>query len=91
MADRPVKCSSCDVPAQVILEENTPQKVVCPHCGMSESYEDFQRSAGHQASAYASKELGKAFKDMARKNKNIGYKPGETKSHRPRLRVDFTG
>ena len=30
MADRPAKCSSCDVPAQVILEDNIPQKVVCP-------------------------------------------------------------
>ena len=37
-------------PTQVILEEGTPQMVVCPHCGMSESYEDFQRSVGHQAS-----------------------------------------
>ena len=61
MADRPAKCSSCDVPAQVILEDNIPQKVVCPRCGMSESYGEFQRSVGHQASAYASKELGKAF------------------------------
>ena len=41
MVDRLVKCSSCDVPAQVILEENIPQKVVCSHCGVSESYEDF--------------------------------------------------
>ena len=80
MADRPVKCSSCDVPAQVILEENIPQKVVCPRCGMSESYEEFQRSVGHQASAYASKELGKAFRDMARGNKNIRYKPGNIRS-----------
>ena len=76
MADRPVKCSSCDVPAQVILEENIPQRVLCPRCGMSERYEEFQRSVGHQASAYASKELGKAFRDMARGNKNIRYKPG---------------
>ena len=64
MADRPVKCSSCDVPAQVILEENIPQKGVCPRCGMSESYEEFQRSVGHQASAYASKELGKAVESL---------------------------
>ena len=90
MVDRLVKCSSCDVPAQVILEENIPQKVVCSHCGVSESYEDFQRSVGHQASAYASKEFGKAFRDMARRNKNIRYKPGNIRSHRPNFRVGFS-
>ena len=90
MEDRPVKCSSCDVPAQVIVEENTPQKVVCPQCGMSESYEDFHRSVGHQASAYAWKELGKAFRDMARGNKDIRYKPGNIRSHRPNFRVEFS-
>ena len=90
MEDRPVKCSSCDVPAQMIVEENTPQKVVCPQCGMSESYEDFHRSVGHQASAYASKELGKAFRDMARGNKDIRYKPGNIRSHRPNFRVEFS-
>ena len=87
MTDRPVKCSSCDVSAQVILEEDIPQEVVCPRCGMSESYEDFQRSVGHQASAYASEELGKALRGMAGGNKNIRYKPGSIRSHRPNFRV----
>ena len=89
MANTPVKCSSCNVPAQVTLEENIPQKVICPRCGMSESYEDFQRSVGHQASAYASKEFGKAFRDLARGNKDIRYKPGNIRSHRPNFRVEI--
>ena len=38
MGDTPVKCSSCDVQAQVVLEGDTPKEVVCPRCGLSESY-----------------------------------------------------
>lgn len=89
MADSPVKCSGCDVPAQVILEENTPQKVVCPRCGASESYVDFQRSVGNQASVYASEAIGKSLRDMARRNKSVGYKPGNIRPHSPKFRVDF--
>ena len=91
MADRPVKCTSCDVSAQVILEYNTPQKVVCPQCGSSESYAEFQRSVGHQASAYAADQIGKTFRDMARKNKRIKYKPGNVRAHSPLFRVEFDG
>lgn len=90
MADRPVKCNSCDVPAQVILEENTPQKVVCSQCGASETYVDFQQSVGHQASAYASGEIGKSLRDMARRNKNVRYRPGTSRHHTPKFRVDFS-
>ena len=89
MADRPVKCTSCEASAHVILEENTPQKVVCPQCGSSESYAEFQRSVGRQASAYAADQIGKTFREMARSNKNIKYKPGNIGAHRPRFRVEF--
>lgn len=91
MTGKPAKCTSCDVPAQVILEEDTPQEVVCPRCGSSESYAEFQRSVGHQASAYAAAEIGKGFSDIARRNKNIKYKPGNIRSHSPRFRVDLGG
>ena len=73
MADNPVKCSGCDVPAQVILEEDTPQKVVCPRCGASESYVDFQRSVGNQASAYASEAIGKSLKGCVRNPVQAGW------------------
>ena len=90
MADRPGKCSSCDIAAQVVLEGSTPQKVVCPQCGMSESYEDVQQSVSHQALAHGSKELGKAFSDIAKGNRNIRYEPGSVRSHRPNFRVEFS-
>ena len=91
MESRPVKCNACEVPAQVILEGNAPQKVVCPRCGGSESYADFQKSVGHQASVYASDRIGRALWEMASGNKNITYKPGNIRSRRSQFRLDFPG
>ena len=91
MADKDVKCSDCDVPAQVILEEGEPQKVFCPQCGVAESYKDFQQSALHQASVYANNRIGKSLEGIARKNKNFKYKPGNIRPHNPKFRVDLTG
>ena len=91
MADKAVKCSSCNVSANVTLEGGIPQKVVCPRCGESESHADFQLSAGHQASAYAADKIGNALKGIAKGNKNIRYKPGSIRQHSPKFRVDLTG
>ena len=91
MADKDVKCSDCDVPAQVILEEGQPQNVVCPQCGVEESYEDFQQSALDQASVYARNVVGKSLKGMARKNKEFRYEPGNIRPFNPRFRVDLAG
>jgi hypothetical protein len=91
MGDTPVKCSSCDVQAQVVLEGDTPKEVVCPRCGVSESYADFQRSVGHQASAYAAEEIGKVFRDMARRSRSVTYKPGNLQSNNPKFCVEFPG
>ena len=90
MGDTPVKCSSCEVQAQVILEDGYPREVTCPSCGVSESYADFQRSLGHQASAYAADRIGKVFKDMARGSKNIRYTPGHRPTRSSQFRVDFS-
>ena len=90
MTDKAVRCTSCGIPAQVIVEGNTPQRVTCPQCGASESYADFQQSAGHQASAYAADKIGKTLRDIARGNKNIKYKPGNIRRHNPKFRVDLT-
>ena len=89
MGDTPVKCSSCEVQAQVILEGGTPCEVVCPRCGASESYADFQRSLGHQASDYAADKIGKVFKDMARGSRNIKYTPGHRPTRRSQFKVEF--
>ena len=91
MGDTPVKCSSCDVQAQVIFEGGTPKDVVCPRCGASESYTDFQESVGQQATAYAAKEIGKAFRDMAGRSRNVTYKPGNLRRINPKFRIDISG
>ena len=91
MGDTPVKCSSCDVQAQVVFEGGTPKEVICPGCGVSESYADFQRSVSHQASAYAAEEIGKAFRDMAKRSRSVTYKPGNLQSNNPRFRAEFPG
>ena len=90
MAILPTKCSTCDVSAQVVFEENTPQKVICPKCGAYESYKDFQLSVGHQTKAYASKKIGKALGDNAKSNRNFTYTPGKISSHHPNFRVEFS-
>ena len=51
MANEPIKCSSCNVGAHVILEGDIPQKVVCPRCRTSEDYARVKQSIGHQAAA----------------------------------------
>jgi predicted RNA-binding Zn-ribbon protein involved in translation (DUF1610 family) len=91
MAEKPVKCSNCNVSANVLLENDTPQRVSCPQCGTSESYEDFQESVRQQTLAYAASELGKALSDIARKNKGIKHIPGNIKTHSPKFELDFTG
>ena len=89
MGDTPVKCSSCDVQAQVILEEGTPCEVTCPRCGALESYADFQRSLGRQVSAYAADKIGKVFKDVARGNKSVKYIPGHRPPRHSQFKVEF--
>ena len=89
MEETPVNCSSCEVQARVILDGDTPREVVCPRCGASESYEDFQRSVGLQASAYAANKMGEVFKDIARKNKNVKYTAGHRPTHRSQFKVVF--
>ncbi len=89
MANEPIKCSSCNVAAHVILEGDIPQRVVCPRCGTSEDYARVKQSIGHQAAAYAADEIGKALKGLARGNKGVSYKPGRIRSQRSKFRVDF--
>ena len=89
MANEPIKCSSCNVGAHVILERDIPQQVVCPRCGTSEDYARVKQSIGHQAAAYAAEEIGKALKGIARGNKGVSYKPGRIRSQRSKFRVDF--
>ena len=90
MTEKDVKCSECEVSAQVILEGNTPERVVCPQCGASESYAEFKESTGQQMTGYAAGRLSKTFKKLARNNKNITYKPGNIRPHNPKFRVDLT-
>ena len=89
MADEPIQCSSCNVVAHVILEGDIPQKVVCPRCGTSEDYTRVKQAIGHQAAAYASEEIGKALKGIARGNKGVSYKPGRIISQGSKFSVDF--
>ena len=84
MANKPIKCSRWNVAAQMILERNTPKKVVCPRCGASEDYARFEQSIGDQAAAYAADEIGKALKGLAR-----GNKQGNIRSQRSKFRMDF--
>ena len=90
MTEKDVKCSECEVSAQVILEEGSPLKVGCPECGSSESYDDFQQSSLHQASVHASNVIGKSLKDMAMKNKNFRFEPGNIRPPNPSLRLELT-
>ena len=88
---RPVKCNSCDASADVTLDGGIPKSVICPECGASENYADFQQSIAFQATEYVSGRLNRALRDMARGNKNIIYKPGHVRSHKPKFRVDMAG
>ena len=89
MANEPIKCSTCNVGSHVILEGDIPQKVVCPRCGTSEDYTRVKQAIGHQAAAFASEEIGKALKGIARGNKRVSYKPGRIVSQRSKFRVDI--
>ena len=90
MADKDVKCSECDVPAQVVFEENIPQTVACPQCGTSQSYAEFEESTGQQMVAYAAASLSRTFKKRARDNKNVTYRPGIVSPNSPKFLVDLT-
>ena len=91
MAKDNVKCSSCNVPANVVLENTEPQRIECPECGEFEAYGDFQESVRLQMVAHAAGELGKTFSEMARGNKHITYRPGNLKSHSPKFKLDLSG
>ena len=90
MGNMPIKCSNCHVQAQVILEGNNPQRVVCPRCGASERYAKTRQSIDQQASAYAREEIDEAIMNLVKGNKNIRYKPGNVRSQPSKFRVDFS-
>ena len=90
MAEKPVKCSSCKVSANVETEDNTPLRVICPQCGTSESYEAFQESVQHQMAAFAAGEIGRTLNEIAKGSKSFKYKPGNLRPHSPKFQLDFS-
>ena len=87
----PAICNDCEAEAQVVLEGGAPRDVVCPGCGISESYSDFQKSVAQQATVYASSRIGKVLEDIARGNKNIKHRPGNVRPRNHKFRVEFSG
>ena len=89
MSERPIRCVGCRAKANVEVRGNTPVNVMCPRCGESQTYSEFQRSVGEQATAYAQETIGKSFTKMARSNNNITYKPARIRKSKPKFTVGF--
>ena len=89
MADKPIKCRDCQIDAQVVVENDQPQRVVCPRCGASEEFDITVRSLTEQAEAFAAKELQKAFSGMAALDE--GGMIGMSVSHSPAKINEATG
>ena len=89
MSDQPIKCSRCNVAAQVSVEDGNPKNVVCPQCGVSESYETVRESLRRQMAAHAHEKISKPLKDLARSNKNFSYTPGNVRAPNSNFRVDL--
>ena len=90
MGDKPVKCSSCVVEANVVLEDGSPDKVICPQCGASESYDEVIQSIGNQAAVYAAEFLSASLKRNSKNNKNIRFEGGNIKRLPSKFQVDLS-
>ena len=89
MSEQPVRCARCGAKAKVEVRGNTPVSVMCPKCGESQTYSEFQRSLSGQAAAYAQKRIGESFAKAAKNNKHLSYKPGRIRMSKPKFTVGF--
>ena len=71
------------------MENDQPQRVVCPRCGASEELDITVRSLTEQAEAFAAKELQKALSGMAALDE--GGMIGMSVSHSPAKINEATG
>ena len=77
--DKPIKCGSCKLAAQVVIEDGEPKTVTCSGCGLTRDYSEVRRMIGEQASAFAAKEI----QDSLKRGLPKGRTGGVTFSHRP--------
>ena len=70
--DKPIKCRRCQVAAEVVVANGQPQRVTCPHCGLTRDYGKVLEMLGEQAQAFATKKIQQAFARSFRKSRTSG-------------------
>jgi hypothetical protein len=87
---RPVLCAHCKVQVKLPPDPKPEDKVSCPECGQSDTFENVKRSLGEQAQEYAAKMIQKSMGDAFLGSKNIKYTPGVIphRTHRFVVKLD---
>jgi hypothetical protein len=76
MANKPILCAQCKVPAEGPPEPQASDMISCPNCGREETFEDFQRSLQQQGEEYAARVMNKTLSGIAARSSGIKYTPG---------------
>jgi hypothetical protein len=61
-SEKPILCSKCKVQVQVVPDAKPDDKVTCPDCGDSDTFENVMRSLGDQAQEWAEQKLSASLK-----------------------------
>ena len=64
MSGTPVVCAKCKVQVVVTPDPKPDDRVTCPTCGDSETFQDFERSLGEQVKEHAQAKLEASFKGL---------------------------
>ena len=90
MGDKDVKCTGCNVAAQVAMRGGHPESVTCPRCGTTETYADFMRSIKGQVADFASEQIGQALKKSTMGNRNVRFERGAKRIRPPtRFKIEL--
>lgn len=86
MADYPAKCARCDVPLKGPPDPKSDDRLACPVCGESDSFENVMRETAEYVVQKMSEALGDGLGDIARKS---GGAIKVTANHRPHRNYRF--
>lgn len=76
MAEVKIVCGSCEVPPEVVTNDDGKSEAVCPSCGQRDKVEDALRIGGEHYVEGAKATLNKQMRNMARGSKFIKFESG---------------
>jgi hypothetical protein len=89
MSNTPVLCGKCNVQVNIVPNPEPQDKVTCPQCGDSDTFENVKRSLGEQAQEFAARKIQETMRNVTRGSTAIKYTPGVIPQRTHRFVIQF--